>query len=241
MELDRVRAIAIELLKSTHLFWTGWRVEFDNAKSYYGSYDHRRRVIILSRYLTLNSSEAVVREAILHQIAHAVAGYQTTNHGKEWQTIAKNIGTSGRASIANIRLCKIKLPRLAPADSPVARQFFKVFGDAAYVLKIHQLREMTAFRFADYDTQQPLAEVAGFLELKLWREIGEKRLMRLFFQTKEQNFFCLDVWENSFTKECRPADKGFDLKKAEVGKWYELLTAKDERGFIRLQSMKKLI
>ncbi len=45
MELNRVREIANELLKDTHLFWKGWRIEFDNAKTYYGSYDHRREHI----------------------------------------------------------------------------------------------------------------------------------------------------------------------------------------------------
>src|SRR4051812_23722831 len=106
MELNRVRETANGLLKKTNLFWKDWRVEFDNAKSYYGSYDHRRKIIALSRHLMLDANEELVEKAVLHLIAHTIAGYQTTDHGTAWQKIAKDIGSDGRASIGKIRLCK---------------------------------------------------------------------------------------------------------------------------------------
>lgn len=239
MELDRVREIANELLKAKKIFWKDWRFDFDNATSYYGTYNHRQKKIFASRYRMTEAAEPLVREVILHLIAHAIAGYQVTTHGDEWKKIALDIGAHERASVGGVPICKIKQPDRKLADSPVARQFSKIFSPSA-VIEMSELPQLTNFRFSDYTSEMPTGKIVAFLECKLWQELGGGRLMKLYFQTETKRRICIEAWENKFDHECRPADKGADLKKIEVNRWYELLTTKNEREYIRLQSLKKV-
>lgn len=239
MELNQVREIANELLKEKKIFWTGWHFEFDNATSYYGTYNHRQKKLLASRYLMTEAGEPLVREVILHLIAHAIAGYQVTNHGDKWKKVALDIGAHERASVGGVPLCRIKQPDRKLADSPVARQFSKLFG-ADVVIEMSQLPQLSTFKFSDYTGATPTGKIIVFLECKLWREFGGGKLMKLYFQTESKTKICVEVWVNKFSGECRPADNGADLKKIEVNRWYEILTTKNEKEFIRLQSLKKI-
>lgn len=240
MLLNDVLRIAIQELKRTNIFWTNWRVEFDDARTYAGSYDHRKRKIFLSRPVLLEADEELVLKIIRHQIAHAIAGFQTDVHNEHWTRIVKNIGGDPQASFGGVKFCRLKKASRRAPDSPVSRQFKKLFGDAV-VIEMKQLPRLSTFRFSDYTTRlKETGEIEAFLEAKMWREISvESRLMKLFFQTGNEKFICIEAWQSP-SGDCFSANRETDLKAMAVGNWYQLLTAKDGRGFLRIQSVKKL-
>lgn len=81
----------------------GWQVQLDSAKRRAGVCHFGRRVIGLSAPLTTLHDEAEVRDTILHEVAHALAGPRH-GHDAHWRAIARYIGCSGE--------------RCVPADAP---------------------------------------------------------------------------------------------------------------------------
>ena len=74
---------------------SAWRIDLDNARRRLGVCRHSKRLITISRkFVLMNESEAV-RETILHEIAHALAGPRA-GHGPKWRMVARSIGGDGR-------------------------------------------------------------------------------------------------------------------------------------------------
>jgi predicted SprT family Zn-dependent metalloprotease len=89
MELTTAHNIANELMDE-HGLW-GWTFTFDNAKSRFGVCRFGTQTISLSRPLTEINDEEQVRDTILHEIAHALAGHEA-GHGPRWRRVAASIG-----------------------------------------------------------------------------------------------------------------------------------------------------
>ncbi len=70
-----------------------WRVELDRARRRAGACRFGDRVISLSGPLTRLHDPEVVRETILHEIAHALAGPKV-GHGPRWRETARRLGCS---------------------------------------------------------------------------------------------------------------------------------------------------
>lgn len=68
-----------------------WRFSFDRAKKRFGLCNYGEKKISLSSYLVALNPEKVVRDVILHEIAHALAGYQA-GHGRQWKEVVLRIG-----------------------------------------------------------------------------------------------------------------------------------------------------
>jgi len=68
-----------------------WRFAFDGAVRRFGSCDHRTRTISLSRHLVALNDREVVRDTILHEIAHALV---ERHHGHDavWRAKALEVG-----------------------------------------------------------------------------------------------------------------------------------------------------
>lgn len=96
MELDQARRLAQELMAQHGL--TGWRFEFDRAKRRAGICRHAQRVIGLSAPLTRLHPDAEVRDTLLHEIAHALAGPRA-GHGPVWAATARRIGCSAERCV----------------------------------------------------------------------------------------------------------------------------------------------
>jgi len=80
----------------------GWTVRIDTAKRRFGYCRYRDKTISLSSILITINSEQRVRETILHEIAHAIAGY-AAGHGPEWKRVSTSIGgPPNRCSSAEI-------------------------------------------------------------------------------------------------------------------------------------------
>ena len=92
----------MDLNDAEHLAWTlmrEWEVlpeysfEFDRGKRRFGACHYRIKTITLSAPLTAINDEARVRDVILHEIAHALAG-PGAGHGPLWRKIARSVGAN---------------------------------------------------------------------------------------------------------------------------------------------------
>ncbi|MDE0262000.1 MAG: SprT-like domain-containing protein [Bryobacterales bacterium] len=69
----------------------GWSFQFDSAQKRAGACTFNTKVISLSRFYCIKASDAQIRDTILHEIAHALAGPKH-NHDATWKRIARAIG-----------------------------------------------------------------------------------------------------------------------------------------------------
>ena len=88
MDLAAAQAMAHQLMRDHGLGM--WRFGFDNARRRFGCCWVTRRVITLSRPLTILNSPQSVRETILHEIAHALT--PGDGHGSRWKEACMVVG-----------------------------------------------------------------------------------------------------------------------------------------------------
>lgn len=70
-----------------------WKFKWDRAVKRFGQCSFNTRTISLSKPLTEVNDVANVKDTILHEIAHALAGYDA-GHGPKWQKIAVELGAN---------------------------------------------------------------------------------------------------------------------------------------------------
>ena len=75
---------------------TGWTLAFGEARTRLGACHFRHHVIRISRTHALEGSEEQIRDTVLHEIAHAIAGHGA-GHGPLWKATARRIGATPRA------------------------------------------------------------------------------------------------------------------------------------------------
>lgn len=92
MDTLQAQKLARELMDIHHL--QGWRFAYDNAVRRFGCCHYTTRTISLSRKMVELNNEDSVRDTILHEIAHAIAG-GNAGHGPKWIYTAKSIGCTG--------------------------------------------------------------------------------------------------------------------------------------------------
>jgi predicted SprT family Zn-dependent metalloprotease len=99
--LDQIRAQARAAMDAHDL--TDWNLVFDSAVQRAGATRFDRKVISLSAPLMRRYAEEgahdQIRETVLHEIAHALAGHRH-NHDATWQAIARRIGSTGLRTVA---------------------------------------------------------------------------------------------------------------------------------------------
>lgn len=69
----------------------GWVFQYNRGKRTLGMCDYTRKRIELSQYFVAHNDEAAVRDTILHEIAHALAG-ERAGHGPKWRAACERIG-----------------------------------------------------------------------------------------------------------------------------------------------------
>lgn len=89
MQLSTAQAKARALMEAWGL--EGWSFGFDNAKRRCGVCKHTEKRIQLSRHYVLANDAAMIRDTILHEIAHALTGPRA-GHGPKWQQTARALG-----------------------------------------------------------------------------------------------------------------------------------------------------
>lgn len=93
MELQKAGDLARDLMRSHGL--TDWRFSVDFAKRRFGLCDYRNKTISLSIPLMKLNDEEKVRDTVLHEIAHALAG-PGVGHGRAWKRQAAAIGANAQ-------------------------------------------------------------------------------------------------------------------------------------------------
>ncbi|UFU06826.1 SprT-like domain-containing protein [Ruania halotolerans] len=101
MDLNTALELGRQLLNEHGL--TEWQLRLDSARRRAGLCRYDTRTISLSRHLVPLLDDDAVRDTVLHEIAHALAGPRS-GHGPRWRQIAVEIGASGQ--------------RCLPADAP---------------------------------------------------------------------------------------------------------------------------
>jgi predicted SprT family Zn-dependent metalloprotease len=82
-------ALARELLTAHGL--TGWSFRLNRSKVNLGLCRYGQRTIELSSYFVEHNPEEVVRDTLLHEVAHALAG-RAAGHGPLWKAMCRRVG-----------------------------------------------------------------------------------------------------------------------------------------------------
>lgn len=112
MELSDARILAESLLSRYGLDAKGWTFDFDNAKKRLGLCNFTKKKITISKYMTSASDEEVVRQVLLHEVAHAMLP-PYAKHGEMWKNLSKHIGYTGERTLDNAYVTKNKLNAIA--------------------------------------------------------------------------------------------------------------------------------
>ena len=75
---------------------TGWTLAFAESRSRLGDCDFNDRQIRIGRDHALEGNEEEIRDTVLHEIAHAIAGPEA-GHGPLWKATVRRIGATPRA------------------------------------------------------------------------------------------------------------------------------------------------
>lgn len=96
MNLREAQRNAIALMELHGLNAKGWTFQFNRRKTAFGACNYVKRTIELSAFLTETGTPEQVRNTVLHEIAHAMAG-KAEEHGPRWKAIHRSIGGNGRS------------------------------------------------------------------------------------------------------------------------------------------------
>ncbi|MCB9202344.1 MAG: SprT-like domain-containing protein [Flavobacteriales bacterium] len=88
MLLEQAKELALELMKQHGL--NHWHFKFDYAKRRFGCCNESTKTISLSKHLTSINEVSVVKNVILHEIAHALVGAKH-RHNSIWKQKAREI------------------------------------------------------------------------------------------------------------------------------------------------------
>lgn len=91
MNLQEAKALAIELMNKYELIANRWYFEFDNSVKRFGCCNFRDKRISLSKQLVERAPYDAVKDTILHEIAHALAG-RGQGHNIVWKRVCVSIG-----------------------------------------------------------------------------------------------------------------------------------------------------
>ena len=94
MTISSAKELALKLMTQHGLTQKGWTLDFDNAKKRLGLCSSINKKIVLSSCYVLLNEEHVIKNTILHEIAHALVGNEH-GHDNVWKRKAIEIGCDG--------------------------------------------------------------------------------------------------------------------------------------------------
>jgi len=104
MNLIRAEIMALKLI-TEHC--PEYNLQFDNAKTRFGYCNHKHKIISLSKPLVLLNDESIVKNTLLHEIAHALTPHDR-GHGVVWRAKALELGCDAKrcCSIEEVNVIK---------------------------------------------------------------------------------------------------------------------------------------
>lgn len=103
MDWDDARRLAAALLREHGLADSGWKFETSRGLNTLGHCCWSSRTIRLSLHFIRMNEATLVRETLLHEIAHALAG-PGTGHGPAWKRQARRLGIPATATTTRARM-----------------------------------------------------------------------------------------------------------------------------------------
>ena len=91
MNIQQTYDLVVDLLKQWGLREKGWTFAVSRGKNTLGSCVYRTKTIKISKYLIQLGTDKEVRDTVLHEIAHALAGGKA-GHGPLWRMKCRQIG-----------------------------------------------------------------------------------------------------------------------------------------------------
>lgn len=165
MDLQAADALGRALLaEHPVLIEQGWTFGFDNATSRLGVCNYRTRRISTSRHFTAHATEAMVRDTILHEIAHALT--PGAKHAIRWKVMAQRLGATPKSCAHNPYQTSdgVVAARLAEVEG---KQFYRVTGSGKYSEKRYRIVKENKKSFSLVDEEgQPLRAAKEFVYLE---------------------------------------------------------------------------
>lgn len=91
-KINEIYALAYKLMREHGLDKEGWTFDLSQTQRRIGDCYYDKKLIRFSINYLLKSSDAQIRDTILHEIAHALVGPDVKSHGYEWQYKAMQVG-----------------------------------------------------------------------------------------------------------------------------------------------------
>ena len=118
MELEEARTLARTFMDAYGL--DDWEFSFDHAKRRLGQTNYTRKRITLSAHHVRAGSWELVRNTILHEIAHALVGSEHA-HDSVWKEQARILGVDPKATTHNVPQIEGKYVGVCPNGHRVER------------------------------------------------------------------------------------------------------------------------
>jgi len=112
----------------------GWVFKYNRGKRTLGMCNYTNKHIELSQYFVAHNDEAAVRDTILHEIAHALAG-EKAGHGPAWKAVCKRIGAKPQRLDREAVMPKGHWSATCPGCGAVHQRFRKPLLGRTYVCK----------------------------------------------------------------------------------------------------------
>jgi predicted SprT family Zn-dependent metalloprotease len=93
MKLEKAEILADKILKyfkKEGFITDEWQFQWSKAKSYLGYCNYNKKYISLSRFYVEIANKDQIKDTILHEIAHIIAG-QKAGHGPQWKRACREI------------------------------------------------------------------------------------------------------------------------------------------------------
>ena len=145
MNLLLAQNLANELILEHKL--KNWTFRYDHARRRFGSCNFSKKEITLSKILTELNSPPAVRQTLIHEIAHALAGPRAA-HGEKWKTIVLKLGGEPARCYSHTEIqlppakytarcphCEKKFPALRRKQKVACRSCCKEFNRGRYSAK----------------------------------------------------------------------------------------------------------
>tara|TARA_R110002094_G_scaffold201421_3_gene172897 strand:- start:145 stop:636 length:492 start_codon:yes stop_codon:yes gene_type:complete len=91
VNIQQTYDLVVDTLKKHGLREKGWTFKVSRGKNILGSCVYKTKTIKISRYLIQLGTDEEVRETVLHEIGHALAGGRA-GHGYLWKLRCRDVG-----------------------------------------------------------------------------------------------------------------------------------------------------
>lgn len=90
MNISEAENMAKNFMSQHGLTAKGWKFNWNNHNRAFGMCSYNSKTIYLSLMFVRLNTESEVKDTILHEIAHAIAGYEA-GHGEAWKKVCIEI------------------------------------------------------------------------------------------------------------------------------------------------------